>query len=492
MSEEKVRVKLHKELLASEREELRQKRRKRTIVIILCFFFLLLGLGGGFVAAGLLKGTSVAAFKTNKFEKIISYFDAIWLYKNDYDSLQDEMEDKAFYGMTNFAEDPYSTYMSKSEIASFTSSINMDYVGIGAQYSYTGGVGTITRVFKDSPAEKGGMLAGDILLEVDGVDLSDYSSDEIKELISGVSGTNVTVTVNRAGERIDLVITRGAIQYTAYAETIGNVVVLNIMSFGDTTADECIKYLNDYRNYSKLIIDLRDNSGGYQDAVQTVAGLFLGSNVTVLHETDAKGITKSFNTIVKKHYDNFKDIVVLTNSNTASAAEVLTIALKEMHPNTTQVGLTTYGKGVVQSSFMLTDGSALKITSSYWTSPLGVSINKVGVVPDVEVRLDDILYETAYAMNEDTIFEYDSVSSYIKIAQEGLRFVGYSLDRYDGYFDVSLKEALESFQEEMHLDVTGKLDIETYNSIISSVIRVYNSDYKKDSQMVKALEILGY
>ena len=148
------------------------------------------------------------------------------------------------------------------------------------------------------------------------------------------------------------------------------------MSFGDTTADECIRYLDEYQGYSKLIIDLRDNSGGYQDSVQKVAGLFIGKDKVVLQETDSENVTESYKTIVEKYYDNFKKIIVLTNKNTASAAEVLSICLKEQHENATLVGETTYGKGVVQKSFYLDDGSALKITSSYWSSPNGVSKNK--------------------------------------------------------------------------------------------------------------------
>ena len=489
-NEEKVTIKLHKELLESERKELKEKRKRKFLIFLLCLLMFVTGGVCGFALTGVFKGTSVALFKKDKLDKIVSYFDSMWLYKNDYEDLKQTMEDKAFYGMTKFSEDAYSSYMSKEEIASFADGINMNYVGIGAQYSYTGGVGTVTRVFKDSPAEKGGMLAGDILYKVDGISLDGLDSDQIKEKIVGEEGTIVKVTVLRSGKEIELTMSRGPIEYTAYASNKDDYVLLDLMSFGETTADECIKYLDEYKDYSKLIIDLRDNTGGYQNSVQEVAGLFIGENKVVLKETDNTGTTKEYETICKKYYDNFKKIIVLTNSNTASAAEVLSICLKEQHSNTLLVGETTYGKGVVQTSFYLEDGSALKITSSYWSSPNGVSINSEGVKPDAEVKLDPVLYETAVSMIEDEKYEFDSVSNFVKVAEEGLKFLDYNVDRTDGYFDESFKNALFQYKADNDLVKDYVLDYDTYNAIISSVIREYNENPLKDYQMVKAIELL--
>lgn len=492
MEEEKVRVKVTKVLLESERKELKAKRIRKLLIGLLCFLFLVMGLVGGFAIAGVMRGTSVAAFKTNKLDKITAYFDSLWLYKNDYEDLQHTMEDKAFYGMTNFEEDPYSSYMSSEEIASFTERINNNYVGIGAQYSFANGVGTVTRVFKDSPAEKGGLLPGDIFYKIEGKTIEDLDSDGIKEKIQGEEGTKVNISVLRSGKEVSLTFIRGAIEYTAYAESIDDYVYLNIMSFGDSTSDECVKYLNEYKDYSKLIIDLRDNTGGYQGSVQGVAGLFIGPDKVVLNETDNTGNTASYKTIVREYYDNFKKIIILTNGNTASAAEVLTICLKEQHEDTTLVGTTTFGKGVVQSSYYLDDGSAIKITSSYWTSPNGVSINKEGIKPDYEVFLDDILYESVYSFeNEDDKYELDSVSAYVQIAELGLEFLDYEIDRTDGYFDISFARALNNYKQDNDLGNNQTLDNNTYEAIISSVVREYSINKQKDLQLQKAIELLS-
>lgn len=491
MSEEKVRVKVHKVLLESEREELKAKRRKKFLISLLCVLFLIIGLTVGFIFSSVLRGASIATFKTNKFDKISAYLNSVWLYKDDYEDLQQTIEDKAFYGMTNFEDDPYTSYMSKEEINAFSSNINMNYVGIGAQYQYTNGIGTITRVFKDSPAEKGGLLPGDIIYKIDTTLAEGLNSDEIKELIVGEEGTNVKITVLRSGKEIELVLTRQPVEYTAYAEKRDGYIYLNIMSFGESTADECIKYLEDCKDYSKIIIDLRDNSGGYQGSVQQVAGLFIGPNKVVLNETDNTGKTNSYETIVKRYYDNFKDVVVLINGNTASAAEVLSICLKEQHPNAVLVGTTTFGKGVVQTSYYLEDGSAMKLTTSYWTSPNGTSINKEGVKPDYEVFLDDILNQNVYSLDETKVYEYDSVSQFVMVSQMGLKYLGYEVDRTDGYFDESFLKALKEYKLNNDLEVNEVLDTNTYDAIISSVIREYNTNIKKDLQLQKAIEVLG-
>lgn len=490
MEEEKVIIKLHKQPLSSERKEQSAKRKRIVLIVLLCFMMLVTGLIGGYAFAGISRGSSIAAFKKDKFDKIIAYFNEAWLYKNDYESLEETMEDKAFYGMTSFSEDKYSSYMSNEEVTEFQTSINQSFVGIGAKFTYNNEVGLIVDVYENSPAEKCGMMAGDIIYKVDDEEVAGLDSDQIKEKIQGIEGTQVKITVKRANEEIDLYATRGPVSHTAYAKDINGICYLEILSFGETTADECINYLDNFTNYSKLIIDLRDNTGGYQDAVQNVAGLFLGEGKVCLKETNNKNETTSFYTICKKYYENFKDIVVLTNGNTASAAEVLTITLKELHPNATQIGETTFGKGVVQSTYYLSDMSALKITTNYWTSPNDVSINGVGVIPDKEVKLDDVFYENFYLIKDQT-FEYDSVSTYNALMQKALKFLGYKIDRVDGYFDESFKEALLEFKtENKFLDDDSVLDYDTYYTIISSITRIKDQDMSKDNQLMYALDYM--
>lgn len=484
--EDKVVVKLTKQPLASERKEIRQKRLKVFLIVFIC---LLMGVVGLLIGLNIAK-PKTSEINTTKLEEIKYYLENVWLYNDDYENIDTYLEDKAYYGMADFDDDPYTTYMSTDEVSEYASSINMDYVGIGVQYNASSFI--ITRVFKDSPAENAGIEEGDIIVSIDNENVSGKTSDEIKELVLGQQGTTIDLTVNRAGQEITMTVVRAQIDGTVYAYTKDDYVVLEISSFGQNTGNECIKYLDDYTDYSKIIIDLRDNGGGYESAVQEVAGIFLGKDKVMMHKIDTNGNSLTDYTISNACYDNFKKIVILTNGSTASASEVLTLALKEGHDDVTIVGETTYGKGVMQTQYSLSDGSVIKLTTAYWTSPNNNSINGIGISPDIEVKLDDIFYETVYKFNdENDTYKYDSVSTFVRIAQMELNYLGYTCDRNDGYFDNSTLVALNNFKADNQLDTDGILDNNTYEALYSKVISLYSNDESKDVQMLKGIEVLN-
>ncbi len=488
MEDNKVIIKLKKEPLKSEREEMKQEKKKKIFIVLTCALLFVLGffVGGGVAYA--IKGSSdVSSY--SKLDEIKSYLKTKWLYREDYDDLDTTLSDKAYYGMTTFEDDPYTTYMSSEEMSDYANDINMNYVGIGVQYnSYNY---TILRVFKDSPAEAVGLKAGDVIEKVDGEDISGKTNDEIKSMVQGVEGTTVSITVLRDNKEETFDLTRGNVDTTVYAYKYDNTLVLEIMSFGSNTGNECIKYLDEYKDEDRLIIDLRNNTGGYETAVQEVAGIFLGKDKIVMHKVYSDNNIDTDYTISNAYYDNFKNIVILTNGSTASASEVLTMALKEGHDNVTVVGEKTYGKGVMQSSYYLNDGSALKVTIAYWTSPDNNSINKIGISPDVEVKLHDVLYETVTTMEEGTTIKADEVSSYVKTMQLMLDYLDYDVDRTDGYFSEKTLETLNDFRNKNGLSESNVLDEETYRSLYSNVISLYRTDSSKDSQLVKAVEIVN-
>ena len=492
MKEEMVRIPLKKVPLKSEREEIKKRKRRKFLIVLLCVFLFVLGGAAGLGLSRLLRTPYIQSFSNDKLSAIEAYMNSYWLYSNDYEDLKQTLEDKAYDGMLSFEDDPYTKYMSKEEYNNFTSSIYNNYVGIGVIVADNSGSGNVivSHVFKNSPAEKSKVLPGDLIVKVDGKDCLNTSIDFIKSLIAGEEGTEVVVTVFRNGEYIDLTIERQAINSTVYAKIIEEELVLKIISFGTNTADEIMAYLDEYPQYKRIIIDLRGNAGGFETSVREVAGLFLGKDQVILNEIFADGSTKALKSICDKYYD-FEKIVVLTNELTASAAEVFTIALKELHPNCVQVGTTTYGKGVVQSSFMMSDGSVIKLTSSYWTSPKGNSFNSVGIVPDEEVFLDEALTSRMYTLQEGDTLEYDSVSALVKSVQLCLKYLDYDLDRFDGYFDKSLEKALMAFQKDLGLEVNGVLDSTTVDSIYNKVVYTFNSIPSKDDQLKKALEVVG-
>lgn len=490
MENDKIYIDLQKVPLKSEREEIRNRRRKRFLIFLLCLFFLLVGmLGGYFIHRNV--HPSYEADATGTMGELEYIMDHYWLYGNDHEDLTTEMEDKAFYGMTAFENDPYTTYMSTKEMEEFSTGINMNYVGIGVQYRTVDDVSVVQKVFKNSPAEIAGILTGDIIETVDGTSIEGLDTSAIREMVIGPEGTDVRIGVDRAGEKLELTCTRAQIDSSAYAWKENDYVVLELNSFGTTTAQECMKYLDEYTDVEKIIIDLRDDTGGYQSSVREVCGLFIGDDEVYLRQRDVNGTEVADYTTTPKVYDNFKQIVLLVNESTASAAEVFTICLKEVHPNVTIVGTTTFGKGVIQTNYPLNNGAVLKMTAYYWLSPNGVSIHGEGIAPDVEVRQADIAYEYYTMMDESEKCEYDSVSDYTRIAQLSLQYLGYDVKRSDGYFDEAFLEELLKYKKDRGLEENEALDAQTYKMIISDVIRVLNDDPSKDYQFVRAKEILS-
>jgi len=488
-NEEKVVVKLKKQLLPSERQERKNKILNKVIIVALCVLFFLTGALGGYVFF-------VYQHQANdvKAEKVLGEIEYIlqkkWLYANEYEDLITDLEDNALYGMSEFEFDPYTSYMSKQEHDSFATSIDMNYVGIGVEYSSSSGINLVKKVFKDSPAEMAGMKQGDELIAADGKSLEGLSTSEIKELIIGEAGSQVVVTVKRNNELIDLTIYRGKVDSSVYCYAEDDYVIAELNSFGSESGDTLASYLSQYEDYKKIIINLRGNTGGYQSAVAKIAGLFIGDNKVYMKEVDKDGNEVADYTKVNKVFTNFEKIVVLIDENTASAAEVLAICLKEQHPNVTLVGTNSFGKGVMQTQYSLSNGATLKVTIAKWLSPNDVWINEVGITPDVEVKLPEIMYMLVYYMEEDEAYSIDNVSEMVEFCECALKTLGYEIDRTDGYFDESFYNALNKFKAENDLNPDGILDSDAYNAIISITFSECSSNPEYDYQMLKAKEII--
>lgn len=488
--DDKVYFDLERIPLKSEREEIKRKRRS-TIISIFCYLFvLLIGLGAGYYIYSALHPNK-NTYQVTTINEVEYLMKKNWLYGTEYEDIGNELQQKAINGMTSFDEDPYTSYMSKEEMDEFAASINLDYVGIGVQYSSLSGVPLVTRVFKDSPAYEAGMLAGDIIRAVDGIEVNEDNLDDLKELVTGERGTEVVLDVQRGNELITISIIRDSISSSVYASVQDDFVIMEIESFGESTAAEMESYLEDYEDIDKLIIDLRNNSGGYQTSVRDCLRAFIGIGEPYLKQKDVNGIEETDYTLNNgRVFENFDDIAILINESTASAAEVFALVMKEEMDNVTLIGETTFGKGVIQTNRYLSDGGILKITSYYWYSPEGTSINGEGVKPDIEIRMPDIYYESYYSMEDDETYEYDSVSESNRIAQLCLEYLDYEVKRTDGYFDESFASALNTFKRENDLEADSILDSDTFEMIVSKASYVISSDQSKDSQMMKAIEVV--
>ncbi len=479
--------------------ELKKTKKQNKILkfILIASILLSLGVGAllGMTVLPELFNTPISTSgELSKVSTLLDVMSSDWYFAKDIEDVRTRLTDQALYGITTNEEDPHTSYMSEEEMEEFTSSINRNFVGIGVEFINTNGMSLVTKVFKNAPAEKAGVKAGDIIYAADGVLLEDKTSDEIKELIVGDEGTPVNIEFIRDGEHINIEIIRGPVNATAFGYMIDeDTGYIELYQFGDSTASEMKEYLDEFvkgKSEISLIIDLRDNGGGYLDALNKVANFLLPSGTTVMLQEYSDG---SQDKIVTKEgqYTQIKNIVILVNENTASASEVLTMALKEQRDDVTVIGTTTYGKGTVQVSRMFTDGSAIKYTTSRWLSPNGVWVNGTGITPDVEVILDDALMTAYMGMEEDETFQYDSVDTAVQETQLALRYLGYTVDRTDGYFSRRTETALKQYETAEGLTADGVLSESDYKAIVASVLIDWHTNAAHDVQLAKALEVLN-
>ncbi|MBQ7888895.1 MAG: S41 family peptidase [Erysipelotrichaceae bacterium] len=492
MEDKKVRIQLQRHLWPDEIEERRHRRRSRVmlIVMLVCTFVLGMVVGGNVLST--VEQVPVESTVSSKLDSVYSILKNNWYFGTIDENVDQHLIDRALYGMATSEEDPHTTYMSSEELASFTTSIDMGFVGIGVQYTTADNLNMITRVFHNSPAEKSGVLPGDIIYRVDGVLVSEMDPDVLPDAVKGEEGTPVVIEFLRDNEVIEKTILRGAVQNTAYGEMLeGNIGYLEIYQFGSSTGAEVKEYLSlmSKQGLKSLVLDLRDNTGGYLDAYVSVVSMFVDEGITVMKQIYSDG---SEETSVSRggKFSNIEDIVILVNGNTASASEVLTVALKELRDDVTVLGTTTYGKGTVQVTHTFRDGSALKYTTSKWVSPNGVWVNGTGIEPDIYVDLPSVLYYSYARMEDGEQYELDSVSAYTQIAQEALAFIGVEVSRTDGYFDQGTKDALIQFQKEFECEQLGVLDTETFEALLSQVTKKWSIEKEADIQLQSALDVL--
>lgn len=297
----------------------------------------------------------------------------------------------AIKGYIEGLDDPYTEYLTKEEMEEFTEQTNAEYVGIGVYISNDRSNNTllIVGVMKNSPALEAGMQPGDIVEKIEGIAYSGEQISEATSILKGKEGTTVKVTVLRDGKEIDMDITRKKITVDHVASKMldNQIAYIQIDSF-DSGVEEAFKeQITQLKNdgAKSIIIDLRSNGGGIVDEATGIAELFVKKGETILitkGKNEEENITKS----KKDPIITDMPVVVLVNEGTASASEILAAALKEQY-GAKIVGKTTYGKGVIQTLYTLTDGSGLKITTDEYFTPNHNKIHKVGIKPDIEVDL---------------------------------------------------------------------------------------------------------
>ncbi len=299
-------------------------------------------------------------------------------------------------GLTAALGDPYTVYMDAEESKEFQNDLHgtIEQAGVGIEMGLRDGYVRVLRTLPDNPARAAGILAGDIIYKVDGEEVYALSVDEIAKKVRGDVGSEVTITVVRNGEELSFTMKREAINnVSTYTEYDGQTAIITVTRFDNDTGklvqQEVQQHFNEH-NVNKVILDLRGNGGGYVSAAQNLLSLWIDGETVLIQKS--KGISDTPSK-ASRGLAVLKDMktIVLVNGSTASASEIVAGALQD-YGKATILGEKTYGKGVVQNLFNQSGGATLKITIASWYTPLGRSINKEGIEPDIEVKrsYDDI------------------------------------------------------------------------------------------------------
>lgn len=282
--------------------------------------------------------------------------------------------------------DEHTYYIDEEEgYDNFTGQATGNYTGIGIAFVPDEKGIRVTYVMGDSPAEKSGILAGDVIVGVDGKNIQGLDTNGISSLVRGEKGTHVIITVLRNGEKKDIDVKRDFIKSTSVtSEKFGDVGYIHLNSFDDDSHVEMRNHIDKMGDIKGLVVDLRNNPGGLlTTAVETLEMFIDEGKLIEIRYKDEKNTT-TFSASGKQLYK--MPLVVLVNGNSASASEIFAAAIKDNHRGIC-VGTTTYGKGSVQRLYSLGNDTGLSLTIARFFSPAGNEINKVGVTPDIEVNI---------------------------------------------------------------------------------------------------------
>ena len=331
----------------------------------------------------------------NKYDKYLNEF--INTYINIVNGYVEEVDkekliNNAIEGMFDYLNDSYTNYLDETQTEDLLEKLEGTYNGIGIELvTDIEGVISVNRVFDNSPASKAGIEPGDIVLMLDDEDITIKGATYFAKQIKTGEKSNYKLTIKRNEEIIELMLSPSKVEIPSVESSkYENVGYIKIETFSALTYDQFKNKLNalEKENINGLVIDLRDNTGGYLYTASKIADLFLEKNKIIYELKDNSETIKKYKaeTNEKRSYP----ISIIINGASASASEILALALKESY-GATIVGTQSYGKGTIQETENLTSGSMVKYTTGYWLSPNGNSINNIGIEPDIVIENENLL-----------------------------------------------------------------------------------------------------
>lgn len=376
-------------------------------VIIVMIFSIGIGILMCFGGISIITGKNYLAVTKDLKKVVDTYYAIVDNYYGELD--RDKLIDGAVEGMISSVGDTFTSYSDTDSTSSFDETINGSYEGIGCTVAtLEDGTISVIDMFEDSPSYKAGLKVGDIILKVDGESYEGKNSNDISNYIKNSGKSKIVLTVKRDNEEKDISINLSKVEIPHVSGKVieqdsKKIGYIKISLFASNSYKQFKNKLDELEksNINDLIIDVRDNSGGYLSSVTDICNLFLDKGKVIYQLEDSKGkVKKKDTTKEKRKYD----IVVLINGGSASASEILASAIKESYGGDI-VGTNSYGKGTVQQTKKLLDGSMIKYTTQKWLTPDGNSINEVGVTPTKVVELNEEYFNNPTTENDNQLQE---------------------------------------------------------------------------------------
>lgn len=358
-----------------------------TVVTLIAGFFL--GMNWTQLAPKFMPYLGLETRVTNDWSELDEVYSALVShYDGDVD--QATIIEGAKKGLVAAVGDVYTEYMTAEEAKSYEAALHGDVgAGIGIELGLRDGYVRVLRTLPDNPARKAGIKAGDIIYKINDEEVYSQNTDEISQKLRGAAGTKVKLTVARDGEEKSFELTRETINnVSAYVDYDGSTAIITVTRFDNDTGtmvQDIVKNEFAHKDIQKVILDLRNNGGGYVSAAKDLLSLWIDGEPILIQKSNnlADETTRANRGQAKL---GSIPTIVLVNGNTASASEIVAGALKD-YDKATILGETTYGKGVVQTLLDLPEDTLLKVTTARWYTPKGNSINGEGIKPDIEVEL---------------------------------------------------------------------------------------------------------
>lgn len=386
--------------------------------------------------------------------------------------------------------DEYSEFFTEEEIIEYENLLNRVSYGIGVVITKQDEYITITGFVDGGFAEKAGIKINDRIVQVNGEDAINLSTTAVKNMIQGELDVPVEISVLRDGVVSTFSVKRCEIKNMTVRGSVlkGNIGYIQMTNFATSSGDEFKNVLSEFdsEGITNVILDLRNNPGGYLDSAIKIAELVVPEGVIV----STAYRQEERNVILESNLKNPKyKFSVLVNENTASASEVLASAIQESGAGVL-IGETTFGKGVIQNIYKLQGGSAIKLTTGRYLTRNGNEINGVGIEPDHEILNTEKLID----MDDFTKFDYKTKwkngdeGDGVRAAEERLRQLGYNPGDIDGKFNIETENAIRKFQEDMGLYSYGIIDITTQVRLENETCILYVT---VDKQFDEAFQLLG-